>query len=56
MIAEIGLAALWLAAGLAALQAMLTIFALRSKLAVAPTMRGDLARTKAEARLRRMSA
>ncbi len=40
MIAEAGLAALWLAAGLAALQAVLTIFALRSEIAVAPTMRG----------------
>jgi cytochrome c-type biogenesis protein CcmF len=40
MIAEAGLAALWLAAGLAALQALLTIFALRSEVAVGPAMRG----------------
>jgi cytochrome c-type biogenesis protein CcmF len=40
MIAEAGLAALWLAAGLAALQALLTIFALRSEAAVGPAMRG----------------
>jgi len=40
MIAEVGLAALWFAAALAGLQALLTIFALRSEMAVAPAMRG----------------
>lgn len=39
MIAEAGLAALWLAAGLAALQFVLTILALRSNVEVARTMR-----------------
>ncbi len=40
MIAETGLAALWLAAGLAALQLFLTIVALRSPIEVAPSLRG----------------
>jgi cytochrome c-type biogenesis protein CcmF len=40
MIAETGLAALWLAAGLAAYQLMLMIMALRSDVAVARAMRG----------------
>jgi len=40
MIAEAGLAALWLAAGLAGLQALLTLFALRGEVMVAPAMRG----------------
>ena len=39
MIAEAGLAALWLAAALAALQVVLTIFALRSQIDVARPMR-----------------
>src|SRR5689334_22655759 len=39
MIAEAGLAALWLAAGLAAFQLALMILALKSDLAVAHTMR-----------------
>src|SRR6478672_6317558 len=40
MIAETGLAALWLAAGLALLQFLLTILALRSQIDVARSMRG----------------
>jgi cytochrome c-type biogenesis protein CcmF len=40
MIAEAGLAALWLAAGLAALQFVLMILSLRSKIEVARAMRG----------------
>jgi cytochrome c-type biogenesis protein CcmF len=40
MIAEVGLAALWLAAGLAALLLVLMIVALRSAVPVAPSMRG----------------
>ncbi|HEY6047674.1 MAG TPA: heme lyase NrfEFG subunit NrfE, partial [Sphingomicrobium sp.] len=40
MIAETGLAALWLAAGLAALQFVLMIVALRSSVEAARTMRG----------------
>ena len=39
MIAEAGLAALWLAAGLAAYQLFLMVLALRSTSDVAPTMR-----------------
>ena len=39
MIAEAGLAALWLAAGLAALQLLFMVLALRSELAVARPMR-----------------
>ena len=40
MIAEAGLAALWLAAGLAALQFVLMVLSLRSKIEVARAMRG----------------
>ena len=40
MIAEAGLAALWLAAGLAAFQLVLTMLALRSEIDVARQMRG----------------
>ena len=40
MIAETGLAALWLAAALAALQVLLTILAMRGAAEVAPAMRG----------------
>ena len=55
MIAEAGLAALWLAAGLAAFQFVLMVLALRSPIDVTRSMRGELAEAKVEARMRRLS-